>query len=323
MTQTKIITETPPPPSKFCSSLPTMPRAWDSTTLRTFLECPRKYQYRMIEGWVPKRDKPALVFGLLFHEALELFDRKKHEGLPHVEATFETAKWLLDASHPLGEMVNEETGKPIDNNRTRFSIFRTVIWYIDYYGKEDPIKIVELNDGSPALELSFRLNLPIDSPDGDAYLLCGHMDKIANFAERLQVVERKTTTYNLDDRYFKRFTPDIQISIYDFAGSMVLPEKIDGVLIDAAQCGVTFSRFRRDFAPRKPAQREEFMKDLVRWIASAERCSHEDYWPKDESACGDYGGCMYRGICSRDPSVRRTWLEADFKKEEWNPLENR
>jgi len=36
--------------------------------------------------------------------------------------------------------------------------------------------------------------------------------------------------------------------------------------------------------------------------------------------CSNYGGCPYRSICSKPPSVRQEWLNSDFTKRIWDPL---
>jgi hypothetical protein len=36
--------------------------------------------------------------------------------------------------------------------------------------------------------------------------------------------------------------------------------------------------------------------------------------------CQQYGGCPFRGICSKPPSVRESWLKADFTRRMWDPL---
>jgi hypothetical protein len=41
----------------------------------------------------------------------------------------------------------------------------------------------------------------------------------------------------------------------------------------------------------------------------------------NDTACDKYGGCEFREVCSKSPSVRDKFLKADFKQEEpWNPL---
>jgi hypothetical protein len=54
-----------------------------------------------------------------------------------------------------------------------------------------------------------------------------------------------------------------------------------------------------------------------------EEYAKEGYWPQNDTACDKYGGCRFRGVCSRSPSVRQAFLDSDFRREMWNPLDTR
>ena len=41
--------------------------AWDSTSLGWLKECPRKYQYHMIEQWRGRGESIHLEYGILYH----------------------------------------------------------------------------------------------------------------------------------------------------------------------------------------------------------------------------------------------------------------
>ena len=57
--------------SAFSKSLPGLQIAWDSTSLGTLKECPRKYQYSIMLGKQPREISVHLTFGLYYHAALE------------------------------------------------------------------------------------------------------------------------------------------------------------------------------------------------------------------------------------------------------------
>jgi hypothetical protein len=41
------------------------------------------------------------------------------------------------------------------------------------------------------------------------------------------------------------------------------------------------------------------------------------------SACGNYGGCPFRELCSRSPKVRENFLKSDYVDHNWDPLKAR
>ena len=59
----------------------------------------------------------------------------------------------------------------------------------------------------------------------------------------------------------------------------------------------------------------------------AEACADANYWPMNDTACDKFGGCKFRGTCSKSPAVRDQFLAADFlqlpESDRWNPLRSR
>jgi hypothetical protein len=212
--------------------------------------------------------------------------------------------------------------------RTRLTLVRSIIWYCEHY-KDDVAKTIVLADGKPALELSFRIALPINSPDGEPYFFCGHIDKLASYGESNLVLERKHTVQQLGEYYFAYFNPNSQVSGYTMAGRVTSHIDLSGFIIDAIQVGATFTRCARHISNRTKAQLDEWLQDTLFWIKQAERYATYNgldgpgYWPKNEESCGQFGGCQYRGICSKDPSVRENFLAANFIKRPWNPLKEK
>lgn len=74
------------------------------------------------------------------------------------------------------------------------------------------------------------------------------------------------------------------------------------------------ARFAQQSVRYLQAELEEFVVDTLEWIRSAERWAARAYWPMNRASCNNYGGCAFRGVCSRDPSVREIILRSDFIK---------
>lgn len=301
--------------------------AWDSTSIGYLKTCPRLYQYIMIEGWTGRGESIHLRFGIEYHKALEDYDRARASGNDHDEALRHTVKELhartSDYKPP------DDDGSRGEKLKTREALFRTVIWYLDQF-VDDPAETVILNDGKPAVELSFQFDLDWGPGDTIAtganqpYVLCGHLDRVVNFQDSLFVMDRKTTTTTPSAYYFNSFEPNNQMSLYTLASKVILDSPIKGVIIDAAQILSDSSRFVRGFTYRTPDQLEEFIKDLEYWFNLAESYAEANYWPMNDTACDKFGGCRFRDICSKSPSVRENFLRSSFVKgEKWNPLKVR
>lgn len=230
--------------------------------------------------------------------------------------------------------------------KNRFTLVRSVIWYLDQF-KDDPASTLILANGKPAVELSFRMELDwgpkitfmgldpsmpfgasekaveIKQDSGQPYILCGHLDRVVEYGGQKYVMDRKTTGSSPTPHYFDGFAPDNQMSIYTLAARVQFSTPVAGVIIDAAQIAVGFTRFQRGFTYRTETQLEEFLADTRFWFAQAEGFAERGHWPMNDKSCGMYGGCTFRKICSKSPEVRERFLESDFERRPWNPLESR
>jgi hypothetical protein len=299
--------------------------AFDSTSLKLAETCLRKYQYKMLLGWQPERKSVHLLFGGWYASALESYYKYVADGMSQDEALIEvvsealTETWVFDA---------DENGDPIagtgvpwqsdHNTKTRENLIRTIVWYIDQFGEDDSCKTVILSNGQPAVEHSFRL----DADDG--IVLCGHLDRLVEYGGKVYIQDQKTTQSTITSRYFDGYNPDSQMSLYTFAGKSIFGLPVKGVMIDGAQIAVGFTRFERGFSFRTDDQLNEWYEHSMYYIEKARQATRDNHFPLNPSSCGQYGGCEFRHICSKAPSIREQFLKGDFVRgKRWDPLEVR
>ena len=284
--------------------------AWDSVSLGWLKECPRKYQYSMIEGWRANAESVHLTFGLHYHAALELYDWFRVDGHSHEESLCST----IEAT-----MIETYGWAPDHPYKTRMNLIRSVIWYLEEF-QNDPAQTIILANGKPAVELSFKMELDWGPTSTQPYLLCGHIDRLVTFAEGTYVMDRKTTGSTPGASYFDGFSPDNQMSLYTLAAKIIYKTPVKGVIIDAAQIQVGATKYARGFTHRSETQLMEWLYDTNYWLAQAVRYAEAGYWPMNDRSCNLFGGCVFRRICSKSPDIRHKFLQSDFHKEEWNPL---
>ena len=296
--------------------------AWDNTSVSALKECPRKYYYTIVLGFQPRTLSIHLTFGLIYHRALELYDHARAQGQDHESGVRVATRHCLIATW------NPQTRRPWDSQdsyKNRFTLTRSVVWYLEQF-QDDPLETVILANGKPAVELSFRVETNYSTPEGQPYLYCGHLDRLAWLGGGPGegdpwIVDRKTTKSTLGEWYFESFTPNAQFSGYVFGGKIALALPIKGLIVDAAQIAVGFSAFQRSPVTRSPGQIQEWYTDLGQWLRVAEGYAEANYWPMNESSCGNYGGCSFREICSHGPgNTRDTWLSKTMSRRTWDPL---
>lgn len=323
--------------------------AWDSTSIGYIKTCPRMYQYIMIEGWGSRDESVHLRFGIEYHSALQDYAIARSVGTSHEDSIRDTIRALVNRVHGWSPDTSTRAGK-YKNPRTLLSL---VVDYLDHFGVEDPAETIILDNGAPAVELSFRFELdfgPEDNlifnkmPEGvtqemldqgyapghyrQPYLLSGHLDRAVDFNGFAFVMDRKTSVSTLGTYYFDQYSPNNQMSLYSLAGKIVLNAPIKGVIIDAAQVLLEKpNSFQRGFTYRTDDQLDEWLGDLRLWLEGAERYATAGHWPQNDTACDKFGGCRFREVCSKSPSVRETYLKSRFDKlapeERWNPLRAR
>jgi len=299
--------------------------AWDSTSLKRADECPRKYYYEVIEGWISPYKNVNLWFGGIYASSLELYHKLVAGGATKEEALRETVReaMVLTWTHDLdedGERI-PGTGQATtfdDANKTRETLIRTIVWYFDFYG-EDPLSTYITSEGKAAVEYSFQI------PADDGITLCGHIDRVCTDEEgHIYVQDQKTTKITLSPYYFSKFKPDIQFSLYTFAGKFIYNAPVRGVIIDAAQVAVGFSRFSRAPVLHTDDELNESYDEWMGLIATTRQHTLDNHFPRRPASCNNYGGCQFRPVCGRPPMVRENFLKADFvKRERWDPIKRR
>lgn len=290
--------------------------AWDATSLGTAQTCPRKYYYQMVARIEPRQRSVHLIFGGIYASCLEHFYKYRALGDDHEAALFKTVRMALELSW------DKEEQKPVyfdDTKKTRPNLIRTIIWYIEHFGKEqeDGLTTYHLADGKPAVELSFSIEL------SDDIVYCGHLDRVVEMAGDKYVMDQKTTGGAVSSYYFRQFDYSLQMTGYAFAGKAILHTPIKGVIIDAAQIASNYTQFERGITMRKADQIEDWYQTVLTTIGQVWQYADADYYPMNYSSCGNYGGCPFIVLCTNSKFVRENYIKSDFVHKTWDPIVQR
>tara|TARA_R110002153_G_scaffold274298_2_gene448209 strand:- start:29028 stop:30062 length:1035 start_codon:yes stop_codon:yes gene_type:complete len=295
---------------------------WDSTSLGLLKECPYKYYLTMIHGWVPRTRSHHLIFGIHVHEALEAYDFARAMGDSYEAGVIAALRYCLTATgtHDEAGVFTPWLSDDPTGYKTRESLTRTIAWHLTQF-EHDMLKTVILSNGKPAVELSFRMELSKLAPHGEPYVLSGHLDKLAEIpGDGIWVVDHKTTKNTIGEQFFTQFSPNNQISLYANAGRVVYSQPIRGVIINGIQIAKGFVRSMRSPVHRTKSQLDDWMLELNHYISLAEQYTNWNYFPMNDKSCFL---CHFKSICSKDKTVRATFLAADFTQHHWNPAQSR
>ena len=305
--------------SSFSQKLPSFQLAWDSTSLGELKRCPRAYQLAIVEGWRSQEENVHLMFGIALHEGREWYARRRAVGESHDMAVESVVDMILRKTW------DNELSRPAfvgDEKKNRFTLIRALVWLLDHW-ENDPLETLLFDDGRPMVEVSFRFPWG-ESASGEQLLLCGHLDRVGEINGQTWIADTKTTYKSLDEGssqyFFWQFSPDNQVSLYTFAGQVVLAKQCAGVLIDAVQIAVGFSRFVRAPITRTKAQIAEWLEGTRIAFRQAEEYALCAFWPMNEKACFS---CAFRKVCSLPPAARQAELEKNYMRRVWDPLQIR
>jgi hypothetical protein len=285
--------------------------AWDNTSLDLLRECARKYYYHNRLGIRSKTNNPHLIFGILYHECLEYYDHRRAEGDDHWTAENKTIRYTLRVSH------GWESDHKKKNRRV---LVRAVSSYLSQFWN-DRSKTVILDNGKPAVELSFRYEIDLQYRDTDLkYVLCGHLDRLAELDGDIWNMDKKTSGNYLGDDYIQQFKPNSQILHYTYSTRIVYSKPVKGVMIDAVHLDTKGDNFGRFPVLPTAGQLEEWLENTKFLIKMAEQYASAGFWPMNTKACHNYNGCPYRELCGKDPQVREIFIRSNYTQFRWDPL---
>lgn len=288
--------------------------AWDNSSLALLRTCPRKYYYEIIRGLRPKGGNVHLEFGLMYHAALEYHDRLLAEGVKNP---------VLRTRSVMRKILTDSFGWQSDHKlKTRQVLVRAVLGYIDHF-KFDATKTVLLDNGKPAVELSFRFEMDLDTPWGEPYALCGHLDRIAELDQGNYVLDRKTTQKAFQHEYIEKYKPSGQMMQYTAGAKVGFHADVKGVIIDACYLGTNLDEYGRFMAGYTKDQIAEWLENTKFYIKMAEQYHAANLWPQNFEACHVYAGCHFRDLCGRDPAVRPHFEKTMYEVRRWDPLQTR
>ena len=300
---------------------------WDSTSLGWLITCPTYYYYQMIGQWQPRTKGVHLMFGQLYALGTEKYAKYRAEGMDHLKATREMVRTVLMAAGSRDEQGTWHPWEPPANHndariKNRYTLIRSLVWNVEDL-IESPFQTVKLANGKAAVEVSFEF--PVFEVGGEMISLAGHMDSIVEnkYDTSRWVKDDKTTKSPLNAQYFQQYSPNTQMSLYSVAGRVILEKPVAGVLVRAAQIQVEGTRFVTQQVTRPRQVLDEWLEDAEYWVGQARQFALANRWPRNDKACGNYGGCPFAKVCSRIPVHRAAWLREDFYKHPWNPAANR
>jgi hypothetical protein len=303
----------------FSHEVPGRQLVLDSTSVRAMFHCPRRYYYELILGLRTPQKSRDLEFGLAYQHALVEYEYGRSCGDTHDDAVRGALKAGLTHGKdlPLDPKADGPDSRPISKRKDTLAL--AIVTYCDQFGINDPIQTIQLANGKPAVELTFRFGSGIGFDDGEEVEFSGHLDRAASSGpdSPVYIVDNKTTGKSINSDYVLQYTPDPQISHYYIGGKVAFNFQVSGILIDACQVLANAVDLKRFPVGRTASQISEYYQNVEALVHAYDGYRARRYWPMNESACHI---CPFRrGLCSHDPGVRGLHAKHDFVRRVWDP----
>ena len=165
--------------------------------------------------------------------------------------------------------------------------------------------------------------------EGNLVRLRGIPDFVLKHAGKTYVPDVKCTTSWISDHWMLQFRLGHQLRIYAAMFQNLEGERVDGGLINAVYMGekaldppeawkkrtsVPSAVSPVDFTQEQIAEAHTWARGL---ILRRDAAREHGLWPRNEKACGAYGGCQFLDLCTAPSrSVRLARMMTAFKRKE-------
>lgn len=257
----------------------------DSTKIKTYLECPRKFFYEYVVGWRPLEPNIHLEFGKAWHLAMEHLLIKGYDDEALVEA--------FTKLHNHYRIHFSEVMDDVYAPKNPVHAFKALRDYVNRYREEDKDEEV--------LYTEIAGTVPIRS-DKVIYF---RMDSIIKKQGMFRSREHKTGT-TVSRQWMDQWSLDIQTGIYNHVLHCLFPEdEVWGVEING-----TFFQKKENKFQRVPARRTKKM--MAVWFNLVNEVVDNIYKDYDILESGDNDSDEVMCCFHQNPTSCTNWFGCRF-----------
>jgi CRISPR/Cas system-associated exonuclease Cas4 (RecB family) len=284
------------------------PLLYDSTSITTYLTCPRKYFYRIVCGFVAKAATPPyFAFGSAYHKFREVLDQTMMDtidGRPYTESEAFVKAITAAKSYAAKHLKAPEVGTKFDfMTPERLQLSCTKAFEV-WLAERKKFQIL-------AAEQIVTVKLPHGT------FIHGKIDRLINWNGRLWVWDYKTTS-KLGPFYERSLEPNDQFTRYIWIARELNGREPAGLMVD-----VLFNskkegpKFQTMPTSRTKSQLEMWVREHKYWEDRLEENRKEDFWPMNPKGCMF---CEFHSVCRQQTeSGQMTQLRSYFKVKAWDP----
>lgn len=317
------------------TAIPPLPHYVDSTIISARHSCKRKNLYGYVHSLYPTGESVHLIAGAALAAGMEAARRITFQAADPHSVTLE------DQLHAAFIAFLDEWGDfepPEKHAKNLVNTFSALRHYLETHPPAtDEIQPLRRPDGSPAIEYTFSLELPILHPDGAPMFYVGRFDMLGVYS-----VPGATLHCILDDKTtasLGQYWADSWDLRGQFIGYIWACRQHGIPLSHAAVRGITIQKTQNEVRTALPEfpifMIERWEREMIRTVRDivddythySQLVAHNSerlFDPRGDvyrydfaDACNSYGGCAFSTLCkAKDPT---SYLN-NYITHRWNPL---
>lgn len=269
------------------------PFVQDSTAMKLFMTCRRKYFYRIVLGRTVKVNKNQLVldFGTHYHKFRELLELKGYG---------EALKYVLSVTLPIPQKGSKW------EYLTDLRLVRTVDTAYKWWENEKRAGKFEV----VAVEQPFNVSI------GEGVFIGGRADQIIKWNGKLWGRDFKTTSKD-QAAFSKQLDPNDQAIRYIVGESLLHGINVQGIIFEAIYNTKTIGpKMYIELSSRVDYQIKTWEKEQKFNNRQLKVLREEDIWPMDTNNCA---WCEYANVCRKtSEEAQYATLIQDFDLKPWD-----
>lgn len=293
------------------------PKIRDSHAIKLLKECPRKYFYEIVLGFVSQEKTVVFAWGSAYHKFREVLERSYGIG-PDRPASFDQNK-AMDAcvsaiNAGMGYWRKHGADQEIGSKYGFMTAERLLMSFkvaFRHWVLEKQRGLIEV----VAVEQAFNVALR------DGSRTSGRFDQLVRWNGALWGRDFKTTTK--DSAFFARsLEPNDQFTRYTLSGSKLAGEQVQGILVELLfnnnptkkdSKGPTVIELTTS---RTQEQLDTFEREQAVTNMILEVYRQTDTWPMHEASCPF---CVFHSVCTRNTeAAMMEQLEQHFTVRPWD-----
>lgn len=314
--------------SKHLPPAKTKLEVFDNSMLACHALCPRKFLYRYILSLAPKQESRAAEFGSSIHSGLFVY----YSGGSREDALKALILRAREETSPLVLRKNDVDDEDDVHYTVEFGV-SLLSQYMENWPIEDEAwEVLQLSTDDLAAEKGFAF----ETPNGE--ILVGKIDLLVRMKKTgaVRVIDHKTTTKVLNDRYFSAFNPNNQIEMYLTAIRELLGETPEQFVINAIRvkqfkrgggnAGKEDRLFSRCMTSRTDEQLDQRLRQIDYQIAEIRQQidnGFDAFYMKAPESCMAFNvPCEYTMLCvAQTEELIQLIVEPNYVRREWSPYE--